>query len=199
MDTLYPAERGQRPDPALTGADVAWLAKPDAAGAWLAAELPNLVAAVAHDAAHSWPEHAISLAGTIFRYLDPSGYLAEAVIVHDSACSAARQIGDTAAESRALSNLAAAELRQRRDRDAAGHLRQALSLSRQVGDRDGEARAIGTLGVLAFWQGHYGQAAEHYEQAMRLHSETGNRTGEVTGLCNFVGDQIRLAPVRAGC
>ena len=55
MDTLYPAEGDQRPDPAAAAAGVAWLAEPDAARAWLAAEMPSLVAAVAHAAAHGWP------------------------------------------------------------------------------------------------------------------------------------------------
>ncbi len=192
MDSSYPAERGQRPEPPAATTDVTGLTEADAARAWLAAELPCLVAAVAHAAAHGWPEHATRLAATIFRYLDPSGHLSEAVTVHESARSAARHIGDVAAETTALSNLAAAELRQGRDQDAARHLRQALSLSRQTGDRPSEARALGRLGVLAFWRGRYGRAADYYDRALSLHRETGNRPGEVAGLCNLAGAQIQL-------
>jgi tetratricopeptide (TPR) repeat protein/transcriptional regulator with XRE-family HTH domain len=192
MNALYPAERDQRPEPPAATADVTWLTEPDAARVWLAAELPCLVTAVAYAAGHGWPEHAVHLAATTFRYLDSSGHLCEAVLVHESARSAARHSGDGAAEARALNNLAAAELRQGRDQDAARHLRQALSLSRQTCDRDSEARALGNLGVLAFWQGCYGQAADYYGRALSLHRESGNRTGEVTGLCNLADSQIRL-------
>jgi transcriptional regulator with XRE-family HTH domain/tetratricopeptide (TPR) repeat protein len=134
MDALRRAERGQRPESVAATADVTWPTEPDSARAWLAAELPSLVAAVAYAAAHGWDEHAIRLAATIFRYLDPSGHLSEAAAIHESARSAARPSGDVAAEARALDNLAAAELRQRRDQDAARHLRQALSLGRRMGD-----------------------------------------------------------------
>jgi DNA-binding SARP family transcriptional activator/Tfp pilus assembly protein PilF len=192
MDALYPAEKGQRPQSPPATADMTWLTEPNAARAWLAAELPCLVAVVAHAAAHSWPEHALRLAATIFRYLDPSGHLSEAVTVHQSARRAAQHTDDAAAEARALSNLAAAELRQRRDQDAARHLRQALALSRQTGDRTTQARAVGNLGVLAFWQGRYLQAADYYQQALSLHRETGNRAGEVSGLCNLAGAHILL-------
>jgi DNA-binding SARP family transcriptional activator/tetratricopeptide (TPR) repeat protein len=192
MDALYPAESNQRPEHAAPGDGVRRLAEPDTARTWLAAELSCLVTAVAYAAAQGWPDHAIGLAATIFRYLDPAGHRSEAVILHESARSAARQVGDVAAEARALSNLAAAELRQGRDQDAARHLRQAQSLSHQAGDRNGEARAVGNLGVLAFWQGRYEQAAEHYEHAMSLQRETGNRTGEVTSLCNLADVQTRL-------
>lgn len=192
MDALYPAESSQRPEHAAPGDGVSRLAGPDTARTWLAAELSCLVASVAYAAAQGWPDHAIRLAATIFRYLDPGGHRSEAVILHESARSAARQAGDVAAEARALSNLASAELGQGRDQDAARHLRQAQSLSHQAGDRNGEARAVGNLGVLAFWQGRYEQAAEHYEHAMSLQRETGNRTGEVTGLNNLAGVQTRL-------
>jgi tetratricopeptide (TPR) repeat protein len=192
MDALYPAEKDQRPQSQPATANMTWLTEPDAARAWLDAELPCLVAVVAHAAAHGWPEHALRLAATIFRYLDPSGHLSEAVTVHQSARRAAQHTDDAAAEARALNNLAAAELRQRHDQDATRHLRQALALSRQTGDRTSQARAVGNLGVLAFWQGRYLHAAECYQQALSLHRETGNRAGEVSGLCNLAGAHILL-------
>jgi DNA-binding SARP family transcriptional activator/Tfp pilus assembly protein PilF len=192
MDALYPAEKDLRPDSPVTLADVTWLSEPDAARGWLAAELRCLVAAIVYAAAHGWPEHASRLAATIFRYLDTSGHLPEAITVHESAISAARRGGDAAGEARALSNLAATELRQRRDQDAAGHLRQALQLGRQAGDRTSEARALGNLGVLEFWQGRYSQAADYYAQALTVQRDIGNRTGEVTSLCNIAGAQMLL-------
>ena len=192
MDALYPAGRGERPESPPATADMTWLTDPDAARAWLAAELSCLVAAVVHATAHGWQEHAIRLAATIFRYLDPSGHLSEAVTAHESARAAARRRGDVAAEAQALCNLAGAELRQGRDDEAARHLGQALSLSRQTGDRTSEARAVGMLGIQAFWRGRYGEAVDYYERALSLLRQTGNRTGEVTGLCNLAGAQTRL-------
>ncbi len=195
MATLYPAETDQRPElqaPPAGAAGLTDLTDPDVARAWLAVELPSLVAAVAHAAAHGWPEHAISLAATTFRYLEPGGHLTETLIVHESAISAARQSGDAAAEARAMINLGAAEMRQRRDQEAAAHFLYARELSHRIGDRASEARALGNLGVIAHWQGRLDQAARYYEQALNLQREAGNRTGEITGLCNLAATQIRL-------
>jgi DNA-binding SARP family transcriptional activator/tetratricopeptide (TPR) repeat protein len=193
MDSLYPAEQHVRPAVVARGTTVApVLVKPDRARAWLDAELTSLVAVVVHAATQGWQRHAVELAATLFRYMDPAGHLSEAVTIHGYARDAARQTGDVAAEARALANLATSELRQGDYRHAARHLEQALTLSHQIGDSGAEARALGNLGVLAFWQGRYAQAADYYEQALRLSREIGNRTGEATALTNLAGAQVRL-------
>ncbi len=144
MDALYPAEKGQRLISPPVTADITWLAGPGRGATWLAAEVHCLVAAWRTPPTMAGPSMPLDSLPTIFRYLDPSGHLSEAVTVHESARSAAQRSGDVVAEARALTNLAAAELRQGRDQDAARDLRLALSLSRQAGDRASEARALGS-------------------------------------------------------
>ena len=50
MQTLFPAESGQRPDLPAATAVATWLTDPDAARAWLAAELPSLVRRISQTA-----------------------------------------------------------------------------------------------------------------------------------------------------
>lgn len=45
----------------------------DNARAWIEAERPNLAAVCAHGAAHGWYQHTITLADTLFGYLDAGG------------------------------------------------------------------------------------------------------------------------------
>jgi DNA-binding SARP family transcriptional activator/Tfp pilus assembly protein PilF len=193
MDTLYPAEQHQRPRGSAPAAIAPRLTEPGTAGAWLAAELPCLVAVAVHAATDGWPAHAIDLAATLFRYLDADGHFPEAVIIHGHARRAAQQTGDVAAEARALIRLGTAESRKGRYQRAAGHFEQALALSRQAGDRDGEARAYTSLGNVAYWQGRYEQAIGYHQLALSQHRESGNRIGEATALSN-----LGLAEMRPG-
>jgi hypothetical protein len=108
MDTLFPAERHQRPRVPAPDSPIPALTSEAEARAWLEAERANMVAVTAHMADEGWPVHAIRLAVTLYRYLDTGGYFAEAVAVHSRACHAARRLGHQVAEADALHNLGAA-------------------------------------------------------------------------------------------
>jgi DNA-binding SARP family transcriptional activator/Flp pilus assembly protein TadD len=186
MNTLFPAEASHRPSfPPPTGLALPATDDPAAARAWLNAERANLVAVAAHATARGWPEHAIRLAATLFRYLDVGGRFPEGVIIHSHARSAAAQIGDRAAEAEALTSLGLVDLHQGRYQQATGYLRQALALSRETGDRDGQARALQDLGLSDFQQGRWQHAAGQLTQALDLFREAGDRIGEARALCNL--------------
>ncbi|GAA0492260.1 XRE family transcriptional regulator [Paractinoplanes deccanensis] len=164
MASLYP-------EPGAPGGD------PEAARDWIEAERPTLAAVCTYAAAHGWHRHAIALAGTLFRYLDAGGPVAEAVTVTASAVSAALAVGDRQAQARALSDLGRLHRRQGRLGEAAETYRQALSLYTDLGDRAAEAAALRNLGSVHWRLGDYRRAADHFERARSLHAELGDDAG----------------------
>jgi tetratricopeptide (TPR) repeat protein len=183
MDTLVPAERHRRPRIPPPGTPAPLTSDPAAAQMWLDTERASLVAMAAHTAEHGWPGHATRLAAIVFRYLETGCHYPDAIIIHDQARTAARRVGDRAAEATALNALGLIDLG--RYQQAASRLQQALGLFRQTGDRTGQARALGNLGSNYFYQGRYEQATSLYEQALNIYRETGDRAGETTALGNL--------------
>ena len=186
----HPGDRLPRVPCPATG--VPAVSDPATARTWLAAEEGNVVAVAAYAADHGWPGHATGLATAVFRYLEMAGHYPEIVLLQTSACRAARQAGDRAAEAEALLNLTLADLRQGRYRLAGDQLRNALRLSQAVGYRVGEARALGNLGVVAFHQGRFRQAARSHEQALTAYREIGDRFGEGRALNNLGFVELHL-------
>ena len=169
MNALYPE------DDAAAG-------NPDAARHWIEAERPNLAAACTYGAAHGWYRHAVDLAGTLFRYLDAGGPVAEAVTVTASAVSAARALGDRNAQARALSDLGRLHRRQGRLDEAAETYRQALLLYADLGERAAEAVALRNLGSVHWRLGDYRRAAEHYRRAWSQYRRLGDEAGQADAL-----------------
>jgi DNA-binding SARP family transcriptional activator/Tfp pilus assembly protein PilF len=165
MNALHPEE------PAAGG-------DPDAARSWIEAERPNLAAACTYGAAHGWYRHAVTIAATMFRYLDAGGPVAEAVTVTAAAVSAARALGDREAQARALSDLGRLHRRQGRLDEAAETYRQALLLYADLGERAAEAVALRNLGSVHWRLGDYRQAAEHYRRAWTHYRELGDEAGQ---------------------
>ncbi|WP_433791354.1 BTAD domain-containing putative transcriptional regulator [Actinoplanes sp. CA-252034] len=186
MATLYP-------DGAAAAGDS------EAARAWLEAERPNLAAVCTNGAAHGWYQHTIDLAGTIFRYLDAGGPVAEASTVTASAVAAARAVGDADAQARALSNLGRLHRRQGRLREAADTYRQALRLYAHLGEPAAEALVLRNLGSVDWRRGDYRQAAEHYQRAGTLCRDLGDDAGRADALVRLglidarLGDRARAA------
>lgn len=186
MDTLYPAERGNRPGvPASAVPAPIPSGDHGAAHAWFDAERANLAAAATLAADHNWPGHATSLAGTVHRYLERGGYYGEAVVIHGAARRAARGATDLAAEANALVNLAIVDAHQGRYQPATGQLELALTLFGEVGDEDGRARVLGNLGVIEFYQGRLTEADGHLRRALALHHRYGDLVNEGRMLGNL--------------
>ena len=196
MDALYPAGRLRSADLPPSAAPAPPLTDPAAARAWLDAELPTLVAVVAHTADHGWPGHATRLATAIFRYLEGGGHYPEAVAVYGHARRAARRAGDQAAEADAHNNASVVDLRQGRYAEGASHLQQALALYRQAGDQTGETWALGNLGIVDYQQGRYQQASDHHRQALALYRQAGDQIGEARTLSNLGLVELRQGRYR---
>ncbi|GAA3347252.1 tetratricopeptide repeat protein [Amorphoplanes nipponensis] len=182
MDALHPRQGASPGDP-------------EAARNWIEAERPNLAATCIYGAAHGWPRHAIALAGTLFRYLDAGGPVAEAVTVTASAVAAARAVGDRQAQARALSDLGRLHRRQGRLDDAAATYGHALMLYADLGERAAEAVALRNLGSVHWRLGDYRQAAEHYRRAWAHYQGLDDGAGQADALVRLglvdarLGDQ----------
>ncbi len=141
MDALRPAERHRRPRIPVPAAPVPPVADAAAARAWLDAQRSNLVAIAAHTSACGWPAHAITLAATLYRYLDTGGHYPEAVAIHTYARNAARCLDDLGAEATALTSLSAIDRRRGRQFELAQvEFKAALSLACRIGDKEARAR-----------------------------------------------------------
>ena len=185
MDIIMPGERHRRPRIPVPPAPVPVLADPAAARQWLDSERVNLVTLIRCAAEGTWPGQAVRLAATLFRYLDYGSHYAEAAVIHDFACRAARRTGDHVAEAEALNNLGVAELRQGRDQQAAEQHRQALALSRQVDNQTGAAAALNNLGIVHYHQGLYSEAADQYRQALTVFRAIGDQHSAASVLGNL--------------
>lgn len=191
MDVVFPAEHHRRPSPPGATTAVPPLADVAAAGAWLDAERENLAAVVAHTAGDGWPEHAIRLSATVFRYLEVAGHYPEIRVICGHARWAAREAADQVAEAGALHHLSMADLHQGRYRQATERMRQALALWQRAGDATGQARVLANLGIVGLQQGRYRQAAASLRRALVLYRESGDGFGEGRALNNLGLIQLR--------
>ncbi|MEV0228561.1 tetratricopeptide repeat protein [Nonomuraea sp. NPDC050786] len=185
MALVYPFGGLRRPVIPETESQAAPLREAAEAGAWLAAERANLVAAGSRAADGDWPLHAGQLATIVHPYLDGHAHHADAITLHTKALDAARRQGDPAAEARALLDLAWVYWRQGRYEKSYETCRPALELCLESGDRLGASRAHNTSGNVRLRQHSYDEAERHLTQALELSREIGNRVGEAYTLSNL--------------
>jgi DNA-binding SARP family transcriptional activator len=117
----------------------------DEALAWYDAERGNLVAAARQAADANLHEIAWRLPPTLFPALNRRSNWADCVTANRVAVESARKAADRAGEAWALTFLGFA-LAKLRDREAFGHLEQALALRKELGDTQGEVQTALALG-----------------------------------------------------
>jgi tetratricopeptide (TPR) repeat protein len=169
---------------------------PAAARAWMDAEHANLTAVGAYAGEHGWPGHAISLSNSLFRYLEAGGFLADALLIHRAAATAATLAGDRAAEAGAMHNIGTVYVTLGRYGEAEQHLEYALGLSHEVGDRLNELRVLLNLSQLYLFNGDYSNAAVSCEQALKLSRTIGDQAREARSLLNLGRLAIRQGRYR---
>jgi tetratricopeptide (TPR) repeat protein len=178
VSTLYPEnEKYRDPGPLAPTPSTVDVTAPALAQAWLDTEHANLMA-LANSAAGRWHRHLIGLSATLWRHLDTRGRHVDALAIHRLALTAARTIGDRAAEANALRAVGTAHHRLGHYPDALDHYRQSLTMARETGDRLSECYALGNLGIVYERLGRYPEALGHYERALIAAREIDNRTAE---------------------
>jgi tetratricopeptide (TPR) repeat protein len=181
---LSPADSALRSDFTAPGPPAPALHDPDTALAWLDTERPTLIAVAAHAAAHGWPQHAVQLSNTLWRYL-VGGHHNDALTIHSHATHAAELLADPTAQARALGMLGTAYLRLGRHETAADNFRQALDLFQQTGYEAGQGSMLNNLGLVETHRGRYRQAAEYHNQAITLFRRAGHLVNEASALGNI--------------
>ena len=192
MDTLFPAEHGQRPSVPRSMTPTPPLTAPDRARDWLDANRASLIAAAGHAVARGFLAHVNLLTATIFRYLDHGGHYAESAALHTRAYQAARHAGDRVAEANALTGLGVVDFHQGRYHEAVGRLEHALSLAREAGDRPSEARSLCNLGIANYYLARYEESIRQLRESVAFFREQGNRTAEARNLGNLATVEARL-------
>ena len=193
LHTAYPADRlldpGGDPVPlALPRAGVTPEQLNDHAQAvgWFTAQLPVLLAAVAHAAATGSDSHSWQLAWTLQTFLDRRGHWHDQVTVGQAAVAAAQRLADPTAQARNHRNLAGAYIRLGCFDDAHTQLRHALDLATGTGDRTQQAHTHHHLTYLCERRGQPVQALHHAQQALHLYQAAGHQAGQAIAL-NAVG------------
>ncbi|GIF71319.1 AfsR/SARP family transcriptional regulator [Asanoa siamensis] len=155
--------------------------------AWITAELPNLVPAVAAAERHGPRWAAVRLADALRPFLWSAGSPTEWQAIAEAALAAATadkdQMGTAAAEM-CLGDLYA----QRSDAAAAErHYTRALELARSSGWRTGEGGVMGNLALLHWRSGRLLDAIALFEGSIEVAQHNENRTAEATVLGNLSG------------
>ena len=158
------------------------LSTPVQAASWLEAERANLHAAVDYAAATARPMHASLIPAAMAGFLEVRGYWDQALALHQTALTAARQAGDRPGQARALTLLAEMQLATSDWAAAPATFQHALELYRDMGDRAGQATAINGLGRAHRATGAYRSAVACHQQALALCRDIGDRRGQAFAL-----------------
>jgi DNA-binding SARP family transcriptional activator len=153
--------------------------------AWLDAERPNLVAAVAHAAEHGPRSAAWLLADILRGYFWLRMYTLDWRSVATAALAAATAEGDLNGQAAARLSLADSMMLQSRYADAIAHYRRALVLHRRSGSLRGQSTALGNLGNVYWRSGRLRTAAEHFAEGLALDRQTGWLAGQGVKLGNL--------------
>jgi tetratricopeptide (TPR) repeat protein len=152
---------------------------------WMKAERANLRACL-HQATSS-DEHAriVLLTAAMAADLRLVGPWDQAVTLHASAATAARELGDHLGEANALFDLGIAQRLVGNYPGAMQTFQHALNLYRDIPERLGEANALHYLGIVKRSTADYPGAIQVLQEALTLYRQLGQRLGEGNALNNL--------------
>ncbi|MBG6139299.1 AfsR/SARP family transcriptional regulator [Longispora fulva] len=185
MDLVYPHEAHRRPKAVEPTVPTEAFADPDAARAWLDAELDNLLAVARLAADTGWGGPVATLSGTLHRHLSTRGRYVDMLALHDLALDVAREAADSRAESAALHDRGVALFRMGRFSDALDQLGRALAIRAENGDRIGESATLHRLGTVHSEAGRPHEALDHFHRALAVAGELGDVAAEGAVLGNI--------------
>jgi DNA-binding SARP family transcriptional activator len=153
---------------------------------WFHAERRVLVAAIRAAAGDGFGTHAWQLPWAVAPFFDGHGFCHELEATQQTALTAARRLGNLAAQAHAHHFLGRAYIFLGAHGKAVTQLTAALHLARQLGTPAIAAREHATLTVACIKQGRFGDALTHARQSLRLSRDSGHRFGEAHSL-NCIG------------
>jgi DNA-binding SARP family transcriptional activator len=173
--------------PGAAPADPAPAAVPDirdraGALAWLRSERACLLAAVSISVAHGSNTRTVSLTAALAGFLDQDGSWREATALHQTAVTAAHELGDRFGEADALLSLGRAYEAAGDYPAATARCELALAIYRELDDQQGEANALHVQGHLLQLTNDYPASAARQEHALLAYRKLGDKLGEANSL-----------------
>jgi tetratricopeptide (TPR) repeat protein/transcriptional regulator with XRE-family HTH domain len=165
-------------------------ASPRGALAWLEMEWPNLAVSCGH-AVHARRGPFVQLGHAMHPFLRSAGHWDQALAIHRSALTAARDIGDRLGQACALHDLGVVQRIGGDYSTAAVSLAGALVAYREAGDRAGIANTLNDLATLQRMTGEYDAAGASLVEAMTIFGELGSLVGRAYSLVEY-GNVQRL-------
>ena len=157
------------------------------AAAWIAAELPNLVPAIASAAQLGPRPAAVLLADALRPFLWSTGGPTEWRAIADAALAAATVDDDRMGLAAAEINLGDLHAQRSDFTEAEPHYLRALALTRETGWLAGEGGAMGNLALLYWRSGRLLDAVTLSESSIEVARRNHNPTAEATVLGNLSG------------
>ncbi|MGO9082724.1 MAG: AfsR/SARP family transcriptional regulator [Streptosporangiaceae bacterium] len=145
---------------------------------WLAAEREVLMASAARALEAGFAEQAWQLALTLTYFLDLRGHWHDLGDAGRIALTAARLLGDGAAQAQAHAQCGLAQARLGDYPEAHRRLAQALDGFTTLGDKPGQARVHNALAVVLDCQGRYGEALDQAQLALAAAVAAGDEAAE---------------------
>jgi tetratricopeptide (TPR) repeat protein len=171
------------------------------AATWLEDERANLHAAVSHAAVSARPLPAMLIPAAMAGFLSGRHYRDQALTLHQTALTAARQADDRPGQGRALNLVASTQIEATQFGAAEATLQESLALHRDLGDHGGQADALNGLGRVYWLTGDYPAALGCLQEALQLFRGLGHQLGQAQAL-NGLGPVWRLTgdyPAAIGC
>ena len=171
------------------------------AATWLEDERANLHAAVSHAAVSARPLPAMLIPAAMAGFLSGRHYRDQALTLHQTALTAARQADDRPGQGRALNLVASTQIEATQFGAAEATLQESLALHRDLGDHGGQADALNGLGRVYWLTGDYPAALGCLQEALQLFRGLGHQLGQAQAL-NGLGPVRRLTgdyPAAIGC
>ena len=157
----------------------------DDALAWLDAERPNLVAAVALAASTGRDRVAVNLPLRLSEYLFWRRRFDDWIVVLQISRDAAHRQGSRVNEAVTLTHLGGALCQLRRFEEAVTACQDAAAIDRETGDRRSEGMALTNLGAALVGVRRFEEAVTACQDAAAIDRETGDRHGEGMALTNL--------------
>lgn len=188
-------------DPPPVGASPVELAVQAEARQWIAAEWPNVVAAVHFAAASGRDRLAWQLVHELRPLMRLQAPQTQWQSVAQTALAAAQRAGDLLGEVSMRHSLGTQRWRAAEYQAAIDEFEAAATIARRAGWREAQSVALCNIGVALLGLGQVRPAIRQLEQSLAIDRETGARTGEAAVLTNLasayeqVGDLARAAQV----
>jgi tetratricopeptide (TPR) repeat protein len=168
--------------PPVTVPDLADAAQ---ATAWMAAELPNLLACATHTISHGDDTRLISMSATLAAFLRRAGSYRQSIALHRAAAEAAGRCSDRVVRAAALFHVGVLLGRAGDYPTATGVLTQAHGLYRDLGDQVGEAEVLTVAGIVRRAAGDHLTAMEMLDEALARFRELSDTAGQAEVLAEL--------------